>query len=184
MSFLTVLPCIEADVRVRPLKYEDATAFAEGTRDEAVRRFGHLPLSEYTPEVVREQIDGVIAAGLADGSLAVLAVADAQSDGFLGSIVLFDVREDRAEVGFWLAPWARGRGAAQQALRATARMAAHIGLSLLVARTAPENEGSRRVLEGAGFRQVGPPRTETVPSGEVVTVLSFERPLAEFRSDL
>lgn len=85
---------------------------------------------------MREQIDGVIADGLAEGSLAVLVIADAKSDEFLGSVVLFDVQADRAEVGFWLAPWGRGRGAARQALRAGAWVAAHAGLALLVARTA------------------------------------------------
>lgn len=74
----------------------------------SLKRNGHLPLSECTESIVRDQIDGDIAAGLADGSLAVLAIADAGSDEFLGSIVLFNIRSDRAEVGFWLAPWSRG----------------------------------------------------------------------------
>ena len=95
MTVLDALPLTEGQVRVRALAHGDAAAYARGSRDEPVRRFGHLPLAEYTEDVVREQIDGVIADGLADGSLAVLAIADARSDDFLGSIVLFDVREDR-----------------------------------------------------------------------------------------
>ena len=177
------LPCTEGRVRIRALGYGDAAAFARGSRDEAVRRHGHLPLPEYTEDIVREQIDGVIAEGLADGSLAVLAIADARSDDFLGSIVVFNVHGDRAEVGFWLAPWGRGRGAAREALHADARLAARMGLSLLDAKTAPENEASRRVLLGAGYRQAGGPQTETAPDGAVMTVLTFERPVAGFRGD-
>src|SRR5690606_24256669 len=113
------------------------------------------PLANYTPEIVREQIDGVIAQGLADGSLAVLAIADEESDRFLGSVVLFDPHEDRAEVGFWLTPEARGRGAAAAAVRAVGSLAAKAGLSWLEARTSPENVASRRVLEACGFEQRG-----------------------------
>ncbi|MGE2719145.1 hypothetical protein [Mycolicibacterium celeriflavum] len=77
------LPRREGNVTVRRLRHGDAHAFAAGTDDAAVRRFGHLPLGEYSAEVVREQIDGVIARGLADDTLAVLALADASSDDFL-----------------------------------------------------------------------------------------------------
>ncbi|MGV0717560.1 GNAT family N-acetyltransferase [Mycolicibacterium sp. XJ662] len=171
------LPRTEGDVTVRRLRHDDAQAFAAGTQDPAVRRYGHLPLAEYSPQTVREQIDGVIADGLADGSLAVLAIADASSDEFLGSIVLFDIGETDAEVGFWLCPQARGRSAARQALAAAARVAADNGLTHLTARTVPENAGSRRVLEGAGFVQQGEPEPQVTPSGETATVLTFSRSL-------
>ncbi|MGV0642320.1 GNAT family N-acetyltransferase [Mycolicibacterium sp. XJ879] len=171
------LPSAEGDVTVRRLRHDDAQAFAAGTRDPAVRRYGHLPLPHYSPRIVREQIDGVIADGLADGSLAVLAIADASADEFLGSIVLFDIGETRAEVGFWLCPEARGRGAAQQALAAVARIAAGAGLTHLTARTVPENAGSRRVLEGAGFVQKGEPEPQVTPSGEAAIVMTFTRAL-------
>ncbi|WUJ72155.1 GNAT family N-acetyltransferase [Kribbella soli] len=131
---------------------------------------------------MRDQIDGDIAAGLADGSLAVLAIADAGSDEFLGSIVLFNIRSDRAEVGFWLAPWSRGRGVARDALVAAGRVAAHQGLTFLHARTAPDNRASQRTLLGSGYRQVGEPQTVTSPSGAEFTALTYERSVAEFRS--
>ncbi|MGE2723306.1 GNAT family N-acetyltransferase [Mycolicibacterium pulveris] len=171
------LPRTQGDVTVRRLRHDDADAFAAGTLDPAVRRYGHLPLPEYSPRIVREQIDGVIADGLADGSLGVLAIADGASDEFLGSIVLFDIRETHAEVGFWLRPQARGRGAAQQALVAVAGIAGASGLTQLTARTVPENTGSRRVLEGAGFVQTGEPQQQVTPSGATAAVLTFSRPL-------
>lgn len=181
MRIVERLPVREGDVSVRQLSHADAGAYAAGTDDAAVRRYGHLPLPEYTAQIVREQIDGDIARGLADDSLAVLAIADAHSDEFLGSIVLFDFRADRAEVGFWLTPKARGRGAAGNALRAVARLAAATGLRHLDARTDCANEGSRRVLDGAGFVAKEGPHDALAPSGEVVTVLSYERSVAELR---
>ena len=94
---------------------------------------------------------------------------------------LFNVRADRAEVGFWLAPWGRGRGAVRDALSAAARIAARQGLTFLEARTAPDNQASRRTLLSAGYRQVGEPKTVTAPSGAVFTALTFERSVVEFR---
>lgn len=43
------LPAREGDVIVRRLRHDDAEAFAAGTKDPAVRRYGHLPLREYSP---------------------------------------------------------------------------------------------------------------------------------------
>ena len=170
-----LLPRAEGDVVVRRLMHRDAELYASGTKDAAVRRYGHLPLDDYTPEIVSAQIDGVNMAGLQSNSPAILAIADATSDEFLGSIAVFDFRDDRAEVGFWLARWARGRGAAQKALGAVAQIAAESGLSRLEARTAPDNGRSRRALEGAGFIRVGQPHQAVTPTGETLTVLAYER---------
>lgn len=175
MGIAEHLPRGVDDVIVRQLAHRDAEPFALGTTDQAVRQYAHLPLTDYTPEIVREQIDGVILEGLHSNSLAVLAIADAASDQFLGSIVLFDFRDDRAEVGFWLAPSARGRAAAVRALAAITQVAAESGLSRLEARTVPDNAASRRVLEAAGFARVGQPYEGVAPSGATVTVLAYER---------
>lgn len=183
MSISSHLPCRVDDIVVRELDSRDAEAFASGTTDPAVQQYGHLPLSHYTPEIVCDQIDGVIAQGLADGSLAVLAIADADSDAFLGSLVLFDLTDDRAEVGFWLAAESRGRGAAAKALEAAEHIVAAMGLELLTARTSPQNLASQRVLERAGFEQKGVPTEQQTPSGARVPVLTFERPVVEVRSD-
>ncbi|NKY49001.1 GNAT family N-acetyltransferase [Nocardia vermiculata] len=171
------LPVRVGDIVVRKLNHADAEPFAHGTDDDLVRRFGHLPLTEYTADVVRAQIDGVIAAGLADGSLAVLAIADAESDAFLGSVVLFDIRADRLEVGFWLSPAARGRGAARKAVQAAEQLATSAGCAVVEARTSPANSASVRVLEQAGFHQRGSAATGSAPSGEEVTLLMFEKRL-------
>ncbi|RAV13883.1 N-acetyltransferase [Mycolicibacterium sp. GF69] len=181
MTFSAHLPCRVDDIVVRELRACDAEAFASGTTDPAVQKYGHLPLTRYTPEIVRDQIDGVIAQGLADGTLAVLAIADADSDAFLGSLVLFDFSGDRAEVGFWLTAESRGRGVAAKALVAANQIVAAMGLELLTARTSPQNMASQRVLERAGYEQTGMPTEQQTPSGARVPVLTFERSVVEFR---
>lgn len=110
----TKLPIVHEGTRLRPLSELDADAYASGTKDEAVLRFGHLPEPDYTPESVRRLIRGEIAAGLSSGTLAVLALADAATNQFVGSLVLFDVSPEAAEVGFWIHPdarWTRPPGA-------------------------------------------------------------------------
>lgn len=172
---LDLLPCEQGTIRIRRLGARDAEAYAAGSQDEFVRRFGHLPLDRYTPDVVREQIDDVIDPGIRAGTLAVLAIADIESDAFLGSAVLFDIESDRAEVGYWVAPWARGRSAATSAVRALTDLAGSAGIQRLSARTSPENVASRRVLARAGFSPDGAPTQQRTPSGRRETVLTYSR---------
>lgn len=177
----SLLPLDDARVRLRPLLPEDAADYAAGTADPAVREFAHLPEPEYTEASVRAMIAGTAAGGLAAGDLAVLAIADAATDAFAGSLVLFDVcaGEDgapEAEVGFWLHPAHRGGGRARAALDLAARWAGSCGLHRLRARTAEGNAASRRVLAGAGFAETGSAEG-TAPSGETVALIHAVRPV-------
>ena len=172
---LELLPREQGTIRLRRLGTRDAADYARGAEDDLVRRFGHLPLDRYTPEVVQQQIDDVIDPGSRAGTLAVLAIADVESDDFLGSAVLFDIDGDQAEVGYWVAPWARGRAVATHAVRVLVEVTARAGIPRLVAKTSPENVASQRVLTSAGFTQVGEPTAERAPSGRLTTVLTYVR---------
>lgn len=55
----TTLPITSENTRLRPLSELDADAYAAGTKDEAVRRFGHLPESDYTEAHRLETFDGI-----------------------------------------------------------------------------------------------------------------------------
>jgi RimJ/RimL family protein N-acetyltransferase len=182
-AVLELLPHAQGTIRLRRLDSRDAEDYAEGAEDDLVKRFGHLPLDRYTPEVVRQQLDEVIDPGLRAGTLAVLAIADVESDDFLGSAVVFDIEGDQAEVGYWVAPWARGRAVATNALSALVGLAASIGIRRLVAKTAPENIASHRVLARSGFSRVGEPTEEQTPSGRLATMLTYSRSQRE-RSSL
>ena len=84
-------------------------------------------------------------------------------DVVLGAVSLYEVRQDQgcAAVGYWLAPWARGRGAATQAVRVLARWAfAELGLARLELTCGPDNEPSQHVAERCGF----PARAFFVPT--------------------
>ncbi|GAA1324140.1 GNAT family N-acetyltransferase [Leucobacter albus] len=171
------LPLTNNHARLRALHFDDAAPYAAGTADPAVREFGHLPEPEYTPASVRAMIERDAAPGLERGDLAVLAIANAADDAFVGSLVIFDVRADSAEVGFWLHPSARGRGFASSALALAAEFAQRSGLSTVTARTAADNAASQRTLESAGFR-AGTTETATAPSGKRIDIVHYELPLS------
>ncbi|MFD0784206.1 GNAT family N-acetyltransferase [Micromonospora azadirachtae] len=59
------------------------------------------------------------------------------------------------EVGYGLAPSARGHGYAAEALVALLNVAADHGLTRVVADTTGDNVASQRTLERAGFRRAG-----------------------------
>lgn len=168
----TRLPVADERVRLRPLRASDATGYATGSADADVRSYAHLPEPEYTPESVRRMIELDAAPGLERGDLAVLAIAEAESDAFAGSLVIFDVSADGAEVGFWLHPEARGKGYASAALSLAAEFARTSGLRTLTARTVPDNIGSQRVLGAAGFEQGGS-EAGIAPSGQRVELMHY-----------
>ena len=166
------LPIQGERVRLRPLQAYDAEAFADGTADPDVQRYGHLPEPEYTPESVQTMIERDAAPGLERGDLAVLAIADAATDALAGSLVLFDVSDESAEVGFWIHPAHRGAGVAAAALALAARFARASGLHKLAARTLPENSASQRTLTAAGFA-FDRNAVDIAPSGERVELLHY-----------
>lgn len=172
----TTLPITFENTRLRPLSELDADAYAAGTKDEAVRRFGHLPESDYTPESVRRMIRDEVAEGLSSGTLAVLALVDAETDRFVGSLVLFDVSSEAAEVAFWIHPDARGSGHARRGLELASRFARNSGLRTLTARTLLENKASQRCLTSAGFRQVER-AVGTTPAGQCEELFHYRRDL-------
>ncbi len=172
-DFLAVLPVSDGIVAIRAMWAGDAEAYAAGTEDALVKRFAHLPLDNYTPQIVRTMIDGVIADGLRDGTLAVLAICDAQSNQFLGSLVFFDITCDDAEVGYWVAPEHRGRDVSVRALALAIEMAGALSLRRLHAKTVEENPPSQKVLLKTGFEPSGDVRPGVLPSGKTQISVTY-----------
>lgn len=168
----SILPLENTRARLRPLHPDDAAAFAQGTDDPAVRQFGHLPQPEYTPASVRAMIEQDASPGLERGDLAVLAIALAETDTFAGSLVVFGVSAEGAEIGFWLHPAHRGSGITGAALDLSAEFSRRSGLRELTARTLPKNIASQRVLEEAGFTLRGR-GAGTAPSGHRTELLHY-----------
>lgn len=85
------------------------------------------------------------------------AVADT-SDRLIGSVSLhkIDVDQADAEIGYWIAPWARRRGQAARSVVAASRFAfTQLGLHRVHLYHAVENTGSCGVARATGFVQEG-----------------------------
>jgi [ribosomal protein S5]-alanine N-acetyltransferase len=159
---------------LRPLRAEDAGAFAGATRDPDVVRFSGLR-RRHSAASARELIASV--PGWArSGKALELAVADPASDAFWGSIGLWKItwEDERAELGFWIVPGARRRGAAGSAVRLLARWAFdELGLARLEALSDHDNPAAHGALSAAGFRPEGRMRSYVLRDDGRADVLVF-----------
>jgi RimJ/RimL family protein N-acetyltransferase len=110
-------------------------------------------------------------------------VADAHTDDFLGSAIVYRISPGRdAEIGYWTHPDARGRGVATEACGLAAghafaaRDAGGLGLRRLSAYAAADNPASHRVLERSGFTRTGIERRSTLlGDGTYVDTFVYDR---------
>lgn len=126
--------------------------------DPLTARYTSVPVP-YTPEDARRFVD----AGRSETALPLAAVDADDGGAVLGAAGLHAVSRARrrGEIGYWTAPWARGRGVATEALALLSRWALdELGLRRLDLYAEPENEASHSVAERAGFE-----RGELVRSG-------------------
>lgn len=172
-SLLRALPVSDGKITLRAMKHEDAQAYADGSEDVQVKRFAHLPLEKYTAAIMRDLIDSAIADGLRNGNLAILTISDAASDAFMGSLVLFDISAEEAEIGYWVAPQHRGKNISNAAIALALRIAGALELKRLRARTVADNPASVAVLQKAGFKQCGEAQPDLVPSGKTELSIRF-----------
>jgi RimJ/RimL family protein N-acetyltransferase len=143
-------------IRLQPL----SAAHLDGVRalvsDPAVLRFTRVP--EPAPPDFAERWIGRYEEGRGDGSREGFAIEDTASAAFLGLALAPAIdREARTtELGYIVAPTARGRGVATAALRLLTDWAfselAALRLELLIG---VENEASKRVAERCGYGREG-----------------------------
>jgi RimJ/RimL family protein N-acetyltransferase len=142
-------------VALRPPSPDDVDGITAACQDPEIPRWTRVP-SPYTRTHAVEFVERS-ARMWDDGTDAPFVVIDTETGELLGAIGVhrFGGEDDGPEVGYWLAPDARGRGIATRALRLVSKWAGNeLGVRLLL-QADVRNAASRRVAEKAGFRYVG-----------------------------
>ena len=143
-------------IRLREPLAGDLGAVVEACSDPMIQLYTRVP-SPYREEDGRAFIGGAAGRRILGQSLE-LAVADRGDDGLIGMIGLIADRHDaqRAEIGYWVVPAARGQGVASRALVLLSRWAVTAGGLLRVdLQAASANTASIRVAERCGFVREG-----------------------------
>ena len=158
-------------VRLRPLRDDDAPAYAAAFRDDP--ELGLLIGTETDPDEasVRERIANAEQRGGFE-----LAITADVSDAFLGLVAVhgIEIAHGRAEVGFWLAPDARGAGLGTRAVALVVSwLFGEAGLRRVEMTTTPENAGALHLARRLGFEQEGVLRQRAVERGRAVDIVWF-----------
>jgi RimJ/RimL family protein N-acetyltransferase len=150
----------------------DVDALLPAFGDPELREAGNLPAFG------RDQL----AASLRDlptlaetGRLLPLAAAEAESGEVIGAGILHHLDTERkiVEIGYFVFPAARGRGAATTIARLLAQHAFSLGVERVAAYVNVGNRASERVLERAGFTREGVVRSMPKPDGRRVDKTLF-----------
>jgi RimJ/RimL family protein N-acetyltransferase len=156
----------DGEIRLRFRTDADIPAIVAACQDPEIPRWTRVP-EPYSERTAREWAAQACADEESGAGLHLLVV-DAGSDELLGSagLVGIDWGESRAEVGYWLAAGARGRGVATRAVRLVSVWTFdNLPIERLEIHAEPANELSRRVAERAGYTFEGVLRSYFVNKG-------------------
>ena len=152
-------------VLLRPFERGDVPAIVAACQDPEIPRWTSVP-SPYTEADALGWLDSDVEESF--------AVVDPASGELFGSIGARFLGDGVAEVGYWIAKEARGRGVAPRALGLLARRLFERGEVVRVQlRADVENEASQRVAEKAGFVREGVLRSSLELKGERRDIIMY-----------
>jgi RimJ/RimL family protein N-acetyltransferase len=147
-------PLVDGDVAVRAWRPGDVPALAAFGLDDDNVRFGGAPPGRRELDAV-EYLEAMECVRH-DGRGLAFAIVDTTSDAVLGACDLRRPLPGVGEVGYLLAPAARGRGVMGRALRLVVAWAfSELELVRVQAFASPDNLRSVRLLERLGFAREG-----------------------------
>ena len=156
----------DGGMRLRLIADADLPAIVAACQDPEIPRWTRIP-QPYGEEDARGWLEQEAALRSRGEQLGLLVVG-ADDDRLLGSVgvVHFDWTEERCELGYWVAREARGRGLASGAVTVlTAWIFKALPIDRVQICAEPENTGSRRVAERAGFTFEGVLRSYILNKG-------------------
>jgi RimJ/RimL family protein N-acetyltransferase len=171
-------------VTLRPWSRDDAGLLADASGDPAIQRYsvphdrrGHPrpPASIADAEATIDEFAANWRAYATTGRPSVtFAISEARSGELAGMCGVDDWSdEDVAQIGYWLAPRARGRGFATRAVILLTRWLFELGAARVFLTIVAGNEPSVDVARRAGFVYEGTMRSHSVWQGERFDVMWF-----------
>lgn len=147
------------DLRLRLYRDSDADDVAAAARDPLAQKYLVRLPDPYTTEDALEYIRDV-AAGAWTSGRAQWAIADAKTDRVLGGIGVPRIQPafNSAEIGYVVAPWARGRNIAARATAEVAEFLFRHGVARVELHIMVGNVASQRAAFKAGFTVDGKQR--------------------------
>ena len=145
---------------------DDVPAITEACQDELTARFVPVPVP-YTEEHARIFVAERPVRWRAEDGEMTWTIVDAIDGRLLGMVGLHARDTSMREIGFWAAPWARGRGVMTDAARLVLRFGFDVlHLERIEWQALVGNDASRRVAEKLGFRMEGTRRAGLLHRGE------------------
>lgn len=157
----------EDGLSLRAWRAADVDGIHRACQDPDIQRWTLIP-SPYTRDDAVSFVNEIAPRGWAEDSAAAFGVFDTASGDLLGScgLVKLDLPASTAEIGYWVAPWARRRRVAERAARAVARWAFDkLGIQRLAWHAEAGNHASRLVAERIGCQIEGTLRAAPHPRG-------------------
>ena len=154
-----VPPLSDGTIALRGFESTDVPAIVAACQDPEIPRWTLVP-SPYGAQDAHDYVRRMPSARAAGRALSLAIVDAADHDRLLGSIALNPVvwEQRAADVGYWVAAHARGRGVATRAVRMLADWAFRmLRLERLELRTQRDNHASQAIAAHAGFEPVASP---------------------------
>jgi RimJ/RimL family protein N-acetyltransferase len=179
-----VTVCTDDVISLREWVAEDAAFLQDASRDAAIQRYS---LSRSEPFTAQEAVDACELMGLAHEAEArpvgPLVIMDAETGAALGQCGIDGWSAAHvAQIGYWLAPVARGRGVATRAVVVLTDWLFTLGASSVFLTVVADNECSLRVAQRAGFQPTGPTGKQSAWQGVSHEVLGFAVMSEEWRA--
>jgi RimJ/RimL family protein N-acetyltransferase len=166
-------PLSDGRIALREKSEADIPALVAAVQDPLIPRYTRVP-SPYGERQAREFLV-YQRRRREEGVELSLLVVDAENDDLLGAVgARVDRRNECADIGYWVAREARGRGVASGAVVLLgAWLFQALELARLQVHTEVDNVASQRVAERAGFRREGVLRSYELTEGRPIAVVMF-----------